>query len=102
VLLYADLSGLIIGAAIEVQRNLGPGYLESVRDTLKQIAPQKGDSRKLSFHYLFENLYFGVSRCRPFIWNVKNSGCRYEILSYRQAENAKITKDVKKFSKAIL
>jgi GxxExxY protein len=30
VLLYEDLSRSIIGAAIEVHRNLGPGYLESV------------------------------------------------------------------------
>ncbi len=30
VLLYEDLSGAIIGAAIEVHRHLGPGYLESV------------------------------------------------------------------------
>jgi len=45
-LIYADLTGEIIGSAMEVHRNLGSGFLESVYEQAMAI---EFDMRKLPF-----------------------------------------------------
>ena len=65
VLEHEDLTGQIIGAAIEVHRTLGPGFLESIYDNALAIELRHRDvgfSRQLSVPVLYRGAEVGLHR----------------------------------------
>jgi GxxExxY protein len=64
---YDELSGKVIGCAIEVHRHLGPGLLESAYE------------RCLSFELLANNLHHSVQKALPIKYKNVPLDCDYRI-----------------------
>jgi GxxExxY protein len=64
---YDELSGKVIGCAIEVHRNLGPGLLESAYE------------RCLSFELLANNIHHLVQKELPIKYKRIDLDCEYRI-----------------------
>ena len=65
VLEHEDLTGRIIGAAIEVHRTLGPGFLESIYENALAIELRRRDipfSRQLAVPVLYHGAEVGFHR----------------------------------------
>jgi GxxExxY protein len=62
---FEELSGRILGAAVEVHKALGPGFLESIYQRAMEVALQhRGISfqRQKEVHVYFEGVDVGVQR----------------------------------------
>jgi len=67
---HEDLTGQIIGAAIEVHRTLGPGFLESIYENALAIELRHRDipfSRQLSVPVLYRGAEVGRHRLDMFV-----------------------------------
>jgi GxxExxY protein len=64
---YDELTGKVIGCAIEVHRNLGPGLLESAYE------------RCLSFELLANNIHHDVQKELPVKYKGTDLDCGYRI-----------------------
>jgi GxxExxY protein len=64
---YDELSGKVIGYAIEVHRNLGPGLLESAYE------------RCLSFELLAGNIHHSIQKSLPIKYKNIDLDCEYRI-----------------------
>lgn len=65
VLEHEDLTGRIIGAAIEVHRTLGPGFLESIYENTLAIELRRRNipfSRQLAVPVLYHGAEVGIHR----------------------------------------
>ena len=70
VLKHEDLTGRIIGAAIEVHRTLGPGFLEAIYENALAIELRQRDipfSRQLSVPVLYRGAEVGLHRLDMFV-----------------------------------
>jgi len=64
---YDELTGKVIGCAIEVHRNLGPGLLESAYE------------RCLSFELLVNNIHHHIQKELPIKYKNTDLDCGYRI-----------------------
>jgi len=70
---HQDLTGRIIGAAIEVHRALGPGFLESIHENALAIELRQRDipfERQLSVPVLYRGAEVGMRRLDLFVSNL--------------------------------
>jgi len=62
---FDELSGRILGVAVEVHKALGPGFVESIYQRAMEVALQHRQiafQRQKEFHVFFEQVDVGVQR----------------------------------------
>ena len=67
---HEDLTGRIIGAAIEVHEHLGPGFLESIYENALSVESRHckiAFARQLAVPIVFRDVEVGLHRLDPFI-----------------------------------
>jgi GxxExxY protein len=67
---HEDLTGKIIGAAIEVHRQLGPGFLESIYENALTVELRRcevGFARQLAVPIVFRGVEVGLHRLDLFV-----------------------------------